>query len=196
MRPRQHINAVDLEQPQAGHQPAHMAGIRLARPRIAEALGPQRDTPRLRDTQLFGQRPATPCHALACSPKTQGTAQPPFMAAILAISGTSAPLPAFTSARNKENFMPDAPGGPGIPPRWTSSDKSGVGTALSATSRVWFTISHGILNECYYPRVDQALHPRFWIDRDRRRQPVRGGKNAIPKAPSRPWKTACQPTSW
>ena len=52
--------------------------------------------------------------------------------------------------------MPDAPGGPGIPPRWTSSDKSGVGTALSATSRVWFTISHGIINECYYPRVDQA----------------------------------------
>jgi glucoamylase len=52
--------------------------------------------------------------------------------------------------------MTDAPGGPGIPPRWTSSDKSGVGTALSATSKVWFTISHGILNECYYPRVDQA----------------------------------------
>ncbi len=52
--------------------------------------------------------------------------------------------------------MPDATGGPGIPPRWTSSDKSGVGTALAATSRVWFTISHGILNECYYPRVDQA----------------------------------------
>ena len=52
--------------------------------------------------------------------------------------------------------MADAPGSPGIPPRWTSSDKSGVGTALLATSRVWFTISHGILNECYYPRVDQA----------------------------------------
>ena len=47
-------------------------------------------------------------------------------------------------------------GAPGIPPRWTSSDKDGVGTALSALSRVWFTISHGILNEVYYPRVDQA----------------------------------------
>jgi glucoamylase len=32
----------------------------------------------------------------------------------------------------------------------------GVGTALSALSRVWFTLSHGILNEIYYPRVDQA----------------------------------------
>ncbi len=49
-----------------------------------------------------------------------------------------------------------APGGPGISPRWTSSDKMGVGTALSPLSRVWFTLSHGILNEIYYPRVDQA----------------------------------------
>ncbi len=49
-----------------------------------------------------------------------------------------------------------APGWPGIPPRWTSSAKSGVGTAIGADSRVWFTLSHGILNEIYYPRVDQA----------------------------------------
>ena len=49
-----------------------------------------------------------------------------------------------------------APGHPGIPPRWTSSAKSGVGTAINSASRVWFTISHGILNEIYYPRVDQA----------------------------------------
>jgi len=49
-----------------------------------------------------------------------------------------------------------APGWPGIPARWTSSAKSGVGTSLSPASRVWFTISHGILNEIYYPRVDHA----------------------------------------
>jgi glucoamylase len=49
-----------------------------------------------------------------------------------------------------------APGWPGIPPRWTSSAKSGVGTSLNAASRVWFTLSHGILNEVYYPRVDIA----------------------------------------
>lgn len=49
-----------------------------------------------------------------------------------------------------------APGWPGIPPRWTSSAKSGVGTALSPTSRVWFTLSHGILDEIYYPRLDWA----------------------------------------
>lgn len=34
---------------------------------------------------------------------------------------------------------------PGIPPKWTSSPKEGVGTAYSTSSRVWFTLSHGIL---------------------------------------------------
>jgi glucoamylase len=49
-----------------------------------------------------------------------------------------------------------APGWPGIPPRWTSSAKSAMGTALNRHSKVWFTMSHGILNEVYFPRVDQA----------------------------------------
>ena len=49
-----------------------------------------------------------------------------------------------------------APGWPGIAPRWTSSAKSGIGTALNPHSRVWYTLSHGILNEVYFPRVDQA----------------------------------------
>ncbi|MEP6733558.1 MAG: glycoside hydrolase family 15 protein [bacterium] len=48
------------------------------------------------------------------------------------------------------------PVGPGVEPRWTSSSKSGVGTALDGRSHVWFTISHGIVDEVYYPRVDQA----------------------------------------
>jgi len=59
--------------------------------------------------------------------------------------------------------MTDAPGWPGIPPRWTSSAKTGVGTALSPVSRVWFTTSHGILNEVYYPRVDQACLRDFGL---------------------------------
>src|SRR5256885_3593943 len=50
----------------------------------------------------------------------------------------------------------NAPGRPGIPPRWTSSAKEGIGTSASCQSRVWFTISHGIINEVYYPRIDQA----------------------------------------
>ncbi len=47
-------------------------------------------------------------------------------------------------------------GGPGSPPRWTSSTQTGVGTALSNKSHVWFTLSHGIFNEIYYPRIDHA----------------------------------------
>ncbi len=53
-------------------------------------------------------------------------------------------------------LMGPAPGRPGLEPRWTSSAKSGVGTAADSGSRVWFTISHGIVNEVYYPDVDQA----------------------------------------
>ncbi len=48
------------------------------------------------------------------------------------------------------------PGFPGIPARWTSSAKNGVGTSTGAQSPVWFTLSHGIVNEVYYPRLDQA----------------------------------------
>ncbi|MGA7235393.1 MAG: glucan 1,4-alpha-glucosidase [Bryobacteraceae bacterium] len=55
-----------------------------------------------------------------------------------------------------EPYDRSAPGGPGSPARWTSSAKTGVGTALSGESQVWFTLSHGIFNEIYYPRLDQA----------------------------------------
>lgn len=51
---------------------------------------------------------------------------------------------------------PRPPGHPGISPRWTSSAKHGVGTAPGAASPVWFTLSHGIVNEVYYPTIDQA----------------------------------------
>ena len=56
-----------------------------------------------------------------------------------------------------------APGWPGIAPRWTSSAKTGIGTALNLHSRVWFTLSHGILNEIYFPRVDQACIRDFGL---------------------------------
>lgn len=48
-----------------------------------------------------------------------------------------------------------AMGAPGLEPRWTSSEKDSVGTAYSAASRVWFTVSHGVLNEVYYPTIDR-----------------------------------------
>jgi len=46
-------------------------------------------------------------------------------------------------------------GAPGIEPRWTSSAKEGVGTAYHTSCRVWFTLSHGIINEIYYSHVDR-----------------------------------------
>jgi glucoamylase len=49
-----------------------------------------------------------------------------------------------------------APGGPGLEARWTSSAKAAVATAIEATSPVWVTASHGILNEIYFPRMDVA----------------------------------------
>jgi glucoamylase len=58
---------------------------------------------------------------------------------------------------NKE-FKNDksAPGGPGIPARWTSSSKSGIGKSINAASDVSFTIGHGIINEVFFPREDIA----------------------------------------
>jgi len=50
----------------------------------------------------------------------------------------------------------EAFGSPGLEPRWTSSVKDAVVTAYSGSSRIWFTCSHGILNEVYYPTIDHA----------------------------------------
>ena len=50
----------------------------------------------------------------------------------------------------------EAFGSPGLQPRWTSSVKDAVCTAYSGGSRIWFTCSHGILNEIYHPTIDRA----------------------------------------
>jgi glucoamylase len=50
----------------------------------------------------------------------------------------------------------EAFGAPGTPPRWTSSVKDTVCTAYAASSRIWFTCSHGVLNEIYHPTIDRA----------------------------------------
>jgi len=58
------------------------------------------------------------------------------------------------ATRLKENRT--APGKPGLDPHWMPGAKTAVGTAVSSESRIWFTISHGILNEIYFPTIDQA----------------------------------------
>jgi glucoamylase len=62
------------------------------------------------------------------------------------------------SSVDSYNWLDDdgpAPGGPGLAPRWTSSKKDAVSTAYSAGSRVWFTVSHGTINEIYFPTIDR-----------------------------------------
>jgi glucoamylase len=51
----------------------------------------------------------------------------------------------------------EAFGSPGLEPRWTSSVKDAVCTAYAPSSHIWFTCSHGILNEIYFPTID---HPQ------------------------------------
>src|ERR1700753_3702163 len=46
-------------------------------------------------------------------------------------------------------------GRPGFEARWTWAATDSVGAAYSASSRVWYTISHGILNEVYFPTIDR-----------------------------------------
>jgi glucoamylase len=49
----------------------------------------------------------------------------------------------------------EAFGRPGIEPRWTRGDKDAIGTAYSASSRLWFTLAAGIVNEVYFPTIDR-----------------------------------------
>lgn len=53
-------------------------------------------------------------------------------------------------------FAQAAPGGPGETPAWTPASKNGIGTSVTARSKVWFTLEGGVLTEVYYPRVDMA----------------------------------------
>jgi len=46
-------------------------------------------------------------------------------------------------------------GAPGIEPRWSHSNKDGVGTAYSADARLWFTLWRGIVTEVYFPMIDR-----------------------------------------
>jgi glucoamylase len=85
---------------------------------------------------------------------------------------------------------PGAPGAPGIAPTWSSSDKDAVGTS-HYSSRVWFTIGRGVLNEVYWPHVDRpqirdlgfivADDAGFWseVKRDAARE-VRYAEQGVP----------------
>ncbi len=46
-------------------------------------------------------------------------------------------------------------GAPGMAPRWSHSNKDGVGTAYSADSRLWYSLWRGIVTEVYFPTIDR-----------------------------------------
>ena len=50
----------------------------------------------------------------------------------------------------------EAPGAPGDQARWTTGAKTGLGTSAGTRSKVWFTLTEGVMSEVYYPRADVA----------------------------------------
>ncbi|AFY82057.1 glycoside hydrolase family 15 protein [Oscillatoria acuminata] len=45
-------------------------------------------------------------------------------------------------------------GKPGLKPHWTMGNKDGVGTAHALSTRLWFSLSQGVVTEVYYPTID------------------------------------------
>ncbi|MGH3382603.1 MAG: glycoside hydrolase family 15 protein [Actinoallomurus sp.] len=68
--------------------------------------------------------------------------------------GTALLLAGLTSAPAAAYAAGDAPGAPGGGSSWTTGDKTAVGTATAAASKVWFTVAKGVTSEVFYPRTD------------------------------------------
>src|SRR5258706_6675322 len=49
-----------------------------------------------------------------------------------------------------------APGGPGSDAQWPSAAKDGFGTSNSLRSKVWFTLTNGVMTEVFFPTLDMA----------------------------------------
>ena len=62
--------------------------------------------------------------------------------------------PLARASTRETHLQRDAPGGPGLEPRWTRGAKVAVGTAYSTSSRVWYTLDSGCVTEVYYPTID------------------------------------------
>jgi glucoamylase len=58
---------------------------------------------------------------------------------------------AALSAQTTKN---SAPGGPGADAHWPNAAKVGFGTSNTLASKVWFTLSDGVMTEAFYPRLD------------------------------------------
>lgn len=47
-----------------------------------------------------------------------------------------------------------APGAPGTDAHWLTAAKNGFGTSVTLNSKVWFTLTEGVLSEVFYPTLD------------------------------------------
>ena len=73
------------------------------------------------------------------------------LAAAAAAAGLLVPLLALPGPAVAAD---EAPGAPGTNATWRSGDKDGIGSSLSRTSKVWYTLADGTLSETYYPAAD------------------------------------------
>jgi glucoamylase len=53
-----------------------------------------------------------------------------------------------------QTTKPVAPGAPGADAHWPSAAKTGFGTANTLRSKVWFTLTNGVMTEVFYPTLD------------------------------------------
>ena len=96
------------------------------------------------------------------------------LAAAAAAAGLLVPLLALPGPAVA---LDDAPGAPGADATWRSGDKDGIGTSLSRTSKVWYTLADGTLSETYYPAGRHPQRARPAVRRLRRDdQPAGDGR--------------------
>ena len=79
----------------------------------------------------------------------------PAAAAPVAAGALTAPVAALKTATSAPRTG-EAPGAPGAQARWTTGAKNGLGTSAGTDSKVWFTLTGGMMSEVYYPGVDVA----------------------------------------
>jgi len=81
----------------------------------------------------------------------------PRHAIVMAVAGTAALLAGFVPAAAAASPGPGAspsgaaPGGPGAQSYLGTARKDCFGTALSTTSKAWYTVADGVLSDVYGP---------------------------------------------
>ncbi len=93
----------------------------------------------------------------ALSPRRRSTRRlAAAVAAAMAVTLLGAPSAIAAPASRAALPTGAAPGAPGDHATWTTGAKDGLGTATTTDSKVWHTLTQGVLSEVYYPTVDVA----------------------------------------